>query len=302
MNKKIIAISLLSLSFFMAGCTSNKDVKSTSANVSIQGNKTPQAQQSNADNTTKNVTTNATSSQEKVTNNQNTETAQQSNKPAAIYEIVSNVYKKQNIIINYPQIINLGDNNRQSTVNQLIKNDVLSYVNNNIAQDAALELKYSVKLQTSDLLSIKYSGVAMGKGAAHPNNIFYTTNINIKNGTKIRLSDVVKIDENLINAFKKGQYIDLEAKYTKAEEAEIIRYVNSISNNDLIKYFSGADSADIENINQWSTFSYLTKDSIVISVIVPHALGDHAEVSIEYKNIQSNINAKDSVLKTLLNN
>lgn len=270
MNKKFIAISLLSLSFFMAGCTSNKDVKPTSTNVSIQGNKIPQEQKSN--------------------------------KPVAIYALVPNVYKKQNIIINYPQIINLGDNNRQSTVNQLIKNDVLSYVNNNIAQDAALELKYSVKLQTSDLLSIKYSGVAMGKGAAHPNNIFYTTNINIKNGTKIRLSDVVKIDQNLVSALKKGQYIDLEAKYTKAEEAEIIKYVNNISNNDLIKYFSGADSADIENINQWSTFSYLTKDSIVISIIVPHALGDHAEFGIEYKNIKGNINAKDSTLKTLTGN
>lgn len=286
MNKKIIAISLLSLSFFMAGCTSNKDVKTTSTNVSIQGNKTSQAQQSDANNTTRNVNTNTTSDKAKATNNKNGGVTQNSNKPMAIYSLVQNVYKKQNIIINYPQIINLGDNNRQSTINQLIKNDVLSYVNNNIAQDAALELKYSVKLQTSDLLSIKYSGVAMGKGAAHPNNIFYTTNINIKNGTKIRLSDVVKIDQNLVSALKKGQYIDLEAKYTKAEEAEIIKYVNNISNNDLIKYFSGADSADIENINQWSTFSYLTKDSIVISIIVPHALGDHAEFGIEYKNIR----------------
>lgn len=301
MNKKLIVISLLSLSFFMVGCTNNNEVKNTSANVSTQSNKAPQTQQLNNTDTTKN----STDSQGKAGGNSSSEnkgTTQNSNQAAEVYQLNSNVYKNQNITINYPQITGLGDSNKQSVINELIKNDVVSYVNKNIAGDSNLTLNYIVKLQASDLLSIQYSGVASRSNSAHPSNIFYTTNIDVKNGKKPRLSDFVQVNQDLVKAFKKGQYVNFQSRYSKEQQAEIVKYVNdNISANNLIKYFNEADSLDIENVNTSSTFSYLTKDSIVISVNVPHALGDHAEFSINYKNIQRNINAKDSVLKSLIN-
>lgn len=286
MNKKAISISLIAISFFMARCSSNKTTNPTSTKTSTQAKK--------ADNSE------IASSQKKVDSNENKDTAQSSNQSVVAYGLTENVYKNKNITVSYPQITNLGNNNKQSAINNLIKNDVVTYVNKNIAGDSSLKLNYSVKLQTPELLSIEYFGVASAPNTAHPNNIFYTTNIDVRNVRKLRLPDIARVDENLVNAFKKGQYVSLEPKNSDLQSG-VTEYVNDISTSDLIKYFNQADNFDI-NQNPSSVFSYLTKDSIVISINVSHALGDHAEFSINYKNIQSNINVKDSVLKKLINN
>lgn len=294
MNKKLKIALLIAASIFTVACTNNQMTKTTSTKDNMQSSRVEQNKKPG----TASVDENTTSSKE----NENKSAAQSSNGSTRIYSITQNVYKNKNITVNYPEITNLGDANKQSTINQLIKNDVLAYINRNIAEDSNLELKFNVKLQTPDLLSIQYLGVASAPNAAHPSNIFYTTNISIRDAKKLRLSDLVNVDVNLANAFKKGQYVDSGSNYTKEEQAQIIKYVNdNISTNDLIKYFNGADSPDVENINPSSTFSYLTKDSIVISTNVPHALGDHAEFSIPYKNIQSNINEKNSAIKGLMN-
>lgn len=286
MNKKAISISLIAISFFMAGCSSNKTTNPTSTKTSTQAKK--------ADNSE------VASSQKKADSNENKDTAQSSNQSVVAYGLTENVYKNKNITVNYPQITNLGNNNKQSAINNLIKNDVVTYVNKNIAGDSSLKLNYSVKLQTPELLSIEYFGVASAPNTAHPNNIFYTTNMDVRNVRKLRLPDIARVDENLVNAFKKGQYVSLEPKNSDLQSG-VTEYVSDISTSDLIKYFNQADNFDI-NQNPSSVFSYLTKDSIVISINVSHALGDHAEFSINYKNIQSNINVKDSVLKKLINN
>ena len=66
--------------------------------------------------------------------------------------------------------------------------------------------------------------------------------------------------------------------------------LDELSNEDLIKKFSEADSLDnIGTENQSDTFSYLTNDSLGISVSVPHALGDHAEFEIKYPYIKDHM-------------
>lgn len=278
MNKKFKIVLLIVASLFTVACTNTQKDKVASTKANTQSSKVEQQQKSNVDDTT--------ASSKK---NENETDAQSLNNASGNYNINPKVYKNKNITVNYPQITNLGAANKQSTINQLIKNDVLSYVNKNIEADSSLELKYSVKLQTPDLLSIQYSGVANAPNTAHPSNIFYTTNINMKDVKKLRLPDIVNVDANLVNAFKKGQYVDSRGM-SKEAQAQITGYVNdNISTSDLVKYFNGADSFDIENVNQSNTFSYLTKDSIVISINVPHALGDHAEFSIPLTDKQLEI-------------
>lgn len=273
MNKKAISISLIAISFFMAGCSSNKTTNPTSTKTSTQTKK--------ADNS------DATSSQKKADSNENKDTAQSSNQSVVTYGLTENVYKNKNITVGYSQITNLGNNNKQSVINNLIKSDVVAYINNNVVEDSNLELKCSIKLKTSDLISIQYSGVGSRPSSAHPSNIFYTTNIDIRNVRKLRLPDIVKVDENLVNAFKKGKYVSLEPQNSSLQSG-VTEYVNDISTSDLIKYFNEADNFNI-NQNPSSVFSYLTKDSIVISINVPHALGDHAEFSIPLSNVQKKL-------------
>lgn len=272
MNKKFKIVLLIAASLFTVACTKNTSAntqkdEAASTKANAQDSKVEQEQKSNT----------TTSSEE----NKNKSTTQSSNEAAKNYNVIQNVYKNKNITVNYPQITNLGVANKQSTINELIKNDVVSYVNKNITADSTLELKYSVKLQTPDLLSIQYLGAANAPNTAHPSNIFYTTNISIKDAKKLRLPDIVNVNANLVNAFKKGQYVDSEGRNIKEAQAQITGYINdNITANELIKYFNEADSFDIENANPSNTFSYLTKDAVVISINVPHVLGDHAEFSI----------------------
>ena len=207
----------------------------------------------------------------------------QSNSESITYEIRKETYIDKDIKINYPQITNLNDSDKQKMVNDLIKNEALKVLNYYPMVDSglSLEINYEIKRKSANLLSIQYSGVGYVKDAAHPNNIFYSTNINMDKGIRLRLKDIVKIDKNFIGKFKEA---------SKALKSDYNGILDELSNEDLIKKFSEADSLDnIGTENQSDTFSYLTNDSLGISVSVPHALGDHAEFEIKYKDIKDHM-------------
>lgn len=269
MKKKIILIIIISMSIFMSGYENQKPEQ-----LQIHSINNTQANQSS---------TIVTDTREKDFKSSNNMT----------YQLIKNVYTNKNVTVNYPQIINLGDDNKQNKINELIKNEALYGFTNGVDDNLSLEINYDIKLESADVVSILYSGVAGFKGAAHPTNLLYTTNINIKNGKKLKLVDLIKIDENLAKNFKKGRYINLESidnpESSQQLQSAVADYVNNIDINDLIKDFNQSDNRGIKE-NPSNTFSYLTKDSIVISITVPHPIGDHAEYEIKYKDIQNNIN------------
>lgn len=212
------------------------------------------------------------------------------------YEIIKGSYVKKNIKINYPQITNFSDVNKQKMVNYIIKKEavkVLNYYQMDY-DELSLEINYDIKWKGLNLLSIQYSGIGNVKGAAHPSNIFYTTNINIYKGSKLRLKDFVKIDESFLEKFKNGQF--------KALRLEHKGLLNNFNNADLIKELNRADSLDnIGTENQSDIFSYFTKNGLGISVSVVHGAGDHAEFEIKYDDIINNIKSENEIWKDFFN-
>ncbi|MHC1681592.1 MAG: DUF4163 domain-containing protein [Clostridiaceae bacterium] len=203
------------------------------------------------------------------------------------YELISSLYSIDDIHIKYPQLINLGDKNKQSIINDLIKTDALKVLNyyKNSTHDLTLEIDYTIKRQDLNILSLQYSGIGYIKGAAHPNNLLYTTNININTGKKLRLKDIVNIDKNLISKFINGDLKPLNpyVDYT----------LSNFSTEELLKTFENADSLSNTGSENYSdVFSYLTKDSLGISMNVSHAVGDHTEFEIKLKDIKNNIKEK----------
>ena len=218
------------------------------------------------------------------------------------YGISSANYTVKDIKINYPQITNLSDAKKQKSINEIIKNEALKVLNyykeeqDNIPSELSLDIKYDIKWQGEDLLSIQYSGIGYNKGAAHPNNLFYTTNINMRNGSRVKLIDVINIDESFIDKIKKGKFQVTDPK--AVDKSEIISAQNSFSKEELIKTFENADSLDsVGTENQSDIFSYFTKDSLGISVNVSHAAGDHAELEMKYKDISDSIKTGNEIWK-----
>ena len=290
MNRKLLSIILIITVATITGC-SNKQLNA-------------QSQQSNteSDNSTiKDTKTNSTIDARATTNKVN------------LYNVIENTYKIANITIKYPQISNLGDDDKQSKINKLIKDSVIEGYDltetiktgvipdyNESIENLTMDVTYIIGLQNENMLSIEYLGEANMKNSAHPNNNLYTTNIDIANMKILRLSDMFTIDQTLVNAFRNGTYIPWREDY-KSEDIKILteNLKSEIYNYNNDKYMltslEQSDNQSIGSTNPGWYFSYLTKDGLVISTTVSHAGGDHAEFKIPYNVLKDNIK-EDNIL------
>lgn len=207
----------------------------------------------------------------------------------------SKSYDKLKYNIKYPQISGLSDSDKQKKINSTLKNEalkVLKYYENPYGS-VELSIDYKVILKNQNILSIQYSGVGSVSNAAHPNNLFFTTNINIKTGNRLRLKDIVNIDKNFANKFLNGEFKALWPEHNEA--------LKQFTNEEIQEYFMEADSLDnIGTEKQSDVFSYFTTDFLGISISVSHAIGDHAEFEIKYKYLKDNIKTKNEIWKNLL--
>ncbi|WP_081756810.1 DUF4163 domain-containing protein [Gorillibacterium massiliense] len=199
----------------------------------------------------------------------------------------SNVTKnddKLNYTINYPQISGLSDTDKQKMINSTLKNEALKVLNYYESPYGSVELNldYEIVLKNPSLLSVQYRGLGSVSNAAHPNSLFFTTNLNIKTGEKLRLKDIVNLDEGFAYKFLHGEFKALFSEHNEA--------LGNLTNGDILKDFTEADSLDnLGTENQSDVFSYFTSDSLGISISVGHAMGDHAEFEIKYEDIKDNI-------------
>lgn len=202
------------------------------------------------------------------------------------YDITMETYTDKNIKINYPQISNLNDNEKQIRINEMIKSqalDVLENYNDGIS-DLNLEMDYEIKYQGKDILSIQYIGLSATKGAAYPINEYNTANIDLKNEQLLKLSDVVTINETFVEKFNTGKYVAYNNSLNLESEGALIDALHNFDNNSLI-----------ESLNKETTNFYYTKDSLIVSIELPHVLGDHMEMEMKYDDLG------DLLLKTPAN-
>ncbi|MNC29007.1 hypothetical protein D3C75_772400 [compost metagenome] len=201
------------------------------------------------------------------------------------YSVETQSIVEGDVTIKYPQIIFTEPNTGQNKVNEMIEEEagkVMRYYDNS-TEGLILEIDYQIQRQDEEVLSIQYAGSGYVEGAAHPNNMFYTTNVDLQKGNLIRLKDVVEINRDFAEKLIAGKFQIAES--VVATKEEILDYLNLFTTEELIERFKNADSLDnIGTDDQSDIFSYFTADSIGISVGVSHASGDHAEFLIGDKD------------------
>ena len=228
----------------------------------------------------------------KVENNKVNENGTQNNlkvSPESSYKIISETYdNNKGTKINYPQITDLSDAEKQKELNEIIKNEALKGNNyyKDVDGDVTIDINYKIVCQEPEFLSIIYSGVGNVSGAAHPSNLFYTTNLDITNRKNLILNDIVNINDDFVNMLINGSFKAVNSEY----QAEYKSEINMLTLEDWKKRLLAADPSD----KMGNEFSYMTKDSLGISIGVIHALGDHAEFEIKYKDILKYIKLKDN--------
>lgn len=275
MNKKIVLISLISLSILIGGCGSKTTSNSTSASK----------QDSN-----------------KITNSKG-EVSQQANKSDEVsalnFEIITKTYENKKVKINYPQIANLSDVNKQKRINDLIKNDILTHQDVE-REGLIIDSNYEIMWKSSRLLSIVYKGTGSLETSMHPDNEIYVTNVNIEKETILKFKDLINLDNSFAEKLKNIKNRVWTPKLlpdVKMDDKEVISMIEDqlkgMENKNLISYF---DSAEFEFCG------YFTKDYFGISIATNHAVGDYAELKIKYGDIEDNIKPENEIWKDFINN
>lgn len=183
----------------------------------------------------------------------------------------------EDIIIYYPQISGLDDQERQDKINEIIRQDARSVLpEDNDLSKLNLELDYEIKWQGSNVLSIWYDGMEYYEEAAHPNNIIITTNIDMNRGSRIKFQDIFYIDQLLVeNLLRKNTYV----WPLGSAEQEIMEYIQQELIDDFIKS------------TLYDNSFYLAWDFVGFSKFTSHAAGDYAVYEVKYQDILDSINA-----------
>jgi hypothetical protein len=275
MNKKIL-LATITVFFLLAGCQ-----KVTPTNTAQQNGQSPLvAATTNSAVAKSPTTTTATAvvTQDPATTIAPSLTAETKKQP---YSITTATFSQDNIKIQYPQIKGLGDNSKEKTINDLIKNDVLNSqveAPTKYYQDATntkvkltLDLKYQVTMNTNELLSVIYTGDVNIEGSAHPTKAIYAITIDLKNATKLKLSDFTIIDTNLAQKIKQSTAVTNEAVKNGMDKNDLITAIQNTDDQTLIK--------GLKEEWAYNTF-YVTPNSLVVSVDVDHASGDYALIEL----------------------
>lgn len=205
------------------------------------------------------------------------------------YEIQSHTYTNNNIEISYPKLMGLADPEREAEINRIIEKDAISIIDldSDPSKKTDIEMDYRITFKNDKLVSIQYLGSIYTKGATYPLNIIYTTNIDLVKAIKVKLSDLVEISEIFVEKFKQGDYKPFNVHLSLQEEGVLDNALTSYSDQALLDSFMQADVVWGEK--GYGTFSYITNDSIGISISVQHAIGDHIEIEIPFEKLGSEL-------------
>lgn len=267
--KQLYKLIIFACALVLIGCGSQE----TSKSQQIDAKENTPTQQERETEAKKEPQQAASNIEEKATTNQTED------ENAQLFEFNTATYENGELAIHYPQLANMKDKDLEQRINQLIKEDATLFLTQYQDSEASLEMTFEVNLSEADTFSILYTGDY--NGGMYPTNLVFTTNIDWKKGKKVKLSELFVIDEHFIEALKKSKYLDREnpPEPNLEKEAAVIDYLNSFNTQDFIDALKKADHPNPEE-NPYGIFSYNLNDAVIISIQVPHALGDHAEFEL----------------------
>jgi hypothetical protein len=196
-------------------------------------------------------------------------------------------YREDGITASYPKVLSGGSEESVNRWNQIIKQDFDKILQIYSFQPfpgptplptgtvpRILNISYELMENSSDLLSILYRADFNSSYSAHPSNLVYTTNIDKRKDQRLRLGDVVRLDNAFVREFRTWK-ISSAAEDTKEIDQAIYDYIGNITDEELLQGFRLADV--IGSGNPWGIFSYQRDGVLGISIGVPNYAGDHAE-------------------------
>ncbi|MDO5416435.1 MAG: hypothetical protein Q4F29_04475 [Lachnospiraceae bacterium] len=191
------------------------------------------------------------------------------------YELAS--YQDGTITIQYPQVKDMSDADKQEKVNALLKKNALSLLDAWNSEDGklTLDIRCEVPGVSRKRITAVYTGYASREDAAHPANLFFSNTVDLSTCKDIGFSDYA--DPYTMAGYVLSddvQFDGLDAEQTSAvledRKTMDIEYYTDI--------FRTADFPFDAKTTWPSSFSYEKQGVIYFSIPTAHVLGDYAIV------------------------
>ena len=283
MKKLLLYLTILALPVIIAGCKSKdtsdlKSIMTTEAN----GAMSPTTTAAEGANGAMSPTTIAPTSDSKESSSAETKsgkTTTADKKSSSKSSVTENAqsYSKDKSKVSYPKLSGI-DSKIESSVNKAIEDNAklaLDSFTSNAGSTA--ELKYNVKNQSRNRMSIVYTGTL--KTGNESKKIIFTNNINLDTGESIGLTDFA--DPLTIANYILSDDVELE-NATNTQAAGFTEYKKTLSVDTLKALLEDADFPLIKknDVNEGfpKLFSYESGGDIFIAMPLSHELGDYVLV------------------------
>lgn len=284
MKKLLLYLTILALPVISAGCKSKdtsdlKSIMTTEANGAMSPTTTAAEGANGAMSPTTIAPTSDSKESTSLAETKSGKTTTADKKSSSKSSVTENAqsYSKDKSKISYP---NLGgiDSKIESSVNKTISDNArlaLDSFTSNAGSTA--ELKYNVKNQSRNRMSIVYTGTL--KAGNESKKIIFTNNINLDTGESIGLTDFA--DPLTIANYILSDDVELE-NATNSQAAGFTEYKKNLTVDTLKALLEDADFPLIKknDVNEGfpKLFSYESGGDIYISIPLPHELGDYVLV------------------------
>ena len=283
MKKLLLYLTILALPVIIAGCKSKdtsdlKSIMTTEANGAMSPTTTA-AEGANGAMSPTTIAPTSDSKESSLAETKSSKTTTAEKKSSSKSSVTENAqsYSKDKSKISYPKLNGI-DSKIESSVNKAIEDNAklaLDSFTSNAGSTA--ELKYNVKNQSRNRMSIVYTGTL--KTGNESKKIIFTNNINLDTGESIGLTDFA--DPLTIANYILSDDVELE-NATNNQAAGFTEYKKTLSVDTLKALLEDADFPLIKknDVNEGfpKLFSYESGGDIFISIPLSHELGDYVLV------------------------
>ena len=284
MKKLLLYLTILALPVISAGCKSKdtsdlKSIMTTEANGAMSPTTTAAEGANGAMSPTTIAPTSDSKESTSLAETKSGKATTAEKKSSSKSSVTENAqsYSKDKSKISYPKLSGI-DSKIESSVNKAIEDNAklaLDSFTSNAGSTA--ELKYNVKNQSRNRMSIVYTGTL--KTGNESKKIIFTNNINLDTGESIGLTDFA--DPLTIANYILSDDVELE-NATNTQAAGFTEYKKTLSVDTLKALLEDADFPLIKknDVNEGfpKLFSYESGGDIYISIPLSHELGDYVLV------------------------
>lgn len=274
LKKGMTVAACLILSLSLAACGTN-GAKGTAA-----GSQTVPKTNSSPKSVDKPVVTANTSDTAKTAS-----TAGTDKKDVFTYSLSTETYTETGVTVKFPQLIKTNNTAKADAVNKAIQETVKEIIvslrseENNVGA-LTLDLDSQTAGYGGKVFSVSYQGYAHYKQSASPVNVYYTQNIDLGEDVHtLSLKELFNINDHFIDCFKAGSYTTSRKDLNLEKSGVDVKAV--------IEQYSNQELADMFNSD--NAKYQLTNTGVILSIEVPHALGDHLEMTVNYDVLKANM-------------